>query len=156
MGMSLIADEWSYTDAGSSRRYFRNNAVVHIGESIYSECRWETFDPAASGVASDVWEAMASADAADGFVWRCPHCGDPDPDGEMHVYCQAIIIGRPALQDALQDAVREFSVDADQLRRTLRDILAFDPPDNMTREDVIAAYREHARRCLGGGGDTED
>jgi len=149
--MSIIADAWSYTDAGSSRRYFRNNAVVYVDTDIYNECRWETTEPQDSGVAHDAWAAMAAADAADGFVWKCPHCHDDDPDGELHMYCGQgpdADFDRTTPQGSLADAVRQLEYDADQMRQTLRGIIVFDPPADMTREDIIAAYREHARRCL--------
>jgi hypothetical protein len=148
--MSILHDQWNYTDADGRRRYWRANAVVLVDTVIFAECRWETTKPQASGVGSDAWDAMAQADAVDGSVWKCPHCDDPDPDGELHMYCSEWATLAATPQGTLADAVRDLEGDSERMRQTLRGILVFVPPADMTRDDIIAAYREHARRCLDG------
>ena len=148
--MSILHDRWNYTNADGRRRYWRANAVVLVDTKILAECRWETTEPQASGVGHDAWDAMSQADAADGYVWKCPHCDDPDTDGEVHMYCGELDSHRSTPQGTLADAVRDLEEDSERMRQTLRGILVFVPPADMTREQIIAAYREHARRCLDG------
>lgn len=151
--MSIVHDQWQYTDADGQRRYFRANATVLVDTSIHAECRWETVEPRVTGVADDVWDAMAACDAADDYVWKCPHCDDPDPDGELHMFCGqdlSHLYDPDRRPTNLAAAVEDLEEEAERMRQTLRGILVFVPPPDMTLEQVLAAYREHARQGLEG------
>ena len=151
--MSLVHDQWQYTDADGRRRYFRANATVFVDTSINERCRWETIEPRADGVADDVWDAMYAADTADGYVWKCPHCDDPDPDGELHMYCGqdlSHLYDHDRRPTNLAAAVEDLEEEAERMRQTLRGILVFVPPPDMTVQQVVDAYREHARQGLEG------
>lgn len=149
--MSLVHDQWQYTDVDGRRRYFRANATVLVDTHIHERCRWETVEPRADGVADDVWDAMAAADAADGYVGKCQHCDDPD--GELHTHCGqdlSHLYDHDRRPTNLAAAVEDLEDEAERMRQTLRGILVFVPPPDMTVQQVVDAYREHARQGLEG------
>lgn len=161
--MILTTDEWRCTSTGQFIRYWRKNAVVYCDTSINDTCRWEVHNPPTSGTADDAWRAMYDADRVDGFKWVCPSCHSDDTDGEMHMYCRdadgnyrplEYDRSEPRHRSSFGDAVSAIEAEFERMQETLRGFLVFEPPAHMTREQIIAAYREHARQGLEGFDDS--
>jgi hypothetical protein len=145
------AGEWEYTESEGSRRYYRANATVFVNTKNSERCRWETTEPRAEGFADDAWAAMGAADAADGYVWKCPHCDDPDPDGELHMYCghrQSHPHGSGC--SPITAAIANFDKNARQMQQALGDILHFQPSPEMSIDQVVERYQELAQQGLQG------
>ncbi len=157
--MILTTDEWQCTTTDHVIRYWRKNAVVYVDRSAYETCRWEVHNPPALGTADDAWKAMHAADQADGFKWVCPACHSDDTDGEIHMFCRdengnfrALEYDppEPRHRSSFADAFSAIEGEFERMQETLRGFLVFEPPAHMTREQIIAAYREHARQGLEG------